>query len=251
MNFEITSGFIYATLIVFCRIGTICMFLPGIGEAFVPTSVRLMFALLLSFAIAANINIPVIPNSNPEFILLVLNELAIGLCIGISIKIIQSSLHVFGMIFASQAGLSSGMMFDPTQSTQGSSYGNMVSMCFVTLLLTSNLHLEIIHALRHSYDVFKFNFFLHHHTDLVNLIIRCSSDSFNVGVHMAAPFIVIGTLVNLGGGVLSRLMPQMQVFFIVLPAQIVIHTSILIMTFGGTLIWFIDYFQQYLINILK
>ncbi len=42
--------------------------------------------------------------------------------------------------------------------------------------------------------------------------------AFRIGIQLSAPFIVFGLLFNLGLGVLSRLMPQMQVFFVGLPA---------------------------------
>jgi flagellar biosynthetic protein FliR len=57
--------------------------------------------------------------------------------------------------------------------------------------------------------------------------------AFKIGIQLSAPFIVFGLLFNLGLGVLSRLMPQMQVFFIGLPASIIGGFLILLLVIGS------------------
>ncbi len=58
--------------------------------------------------------------------------------------------------------------------------------------------------------------------DIAALITNVIASSFKIGIQLSAPFLVFGLLFNLGLGVLSRLMPQMQVFFIGLPLSILL-----------------------------
>ena len=51
--------------------------------------------------------------------------------------------------------------------------------------------------------------------------------AFRVGVQIAAPFLVFGLLFNVGLGVIARLMPQLQVFFLGLPASIMIGFALM------------------------
>ncbi len=63
--------------------------------------------------------------------------------------------------------------------------------------------------------------------------------AFKIGIQLSAPFIVFGLLFNLGLGVLSRLMPQMQVFFIGLPASIIGGFLILLLVIGSMMAVFL------------
>ncbi len=248
MNYQVADSFIFALLIVFCRVGTFCMFIPAVGEMVVPSRIRLVFAILLSFLIMTTITnqIPAKPDKLLDLLSIIFSEVAIGLSIGVAMKIIQSALHIMGLTFAYQASLSSGMIFDPSQSSQGSIYGNFLTLTFLALLLATDMHLSIIRAIAFSYNVFSFGFFNENYHSFVDLIIRTSSDAFNVGVRLSAPFLVVGILANLGAGVLSRLMPQMQVFFILMPAQILVHSIIFMLTMGAALMWFLEYYNEYL-----
>jgi flagellar biosynthetic protein FliR len=62
-------------------------------------------------------------------------------------------------------------------------------------------------------------------------------------VQLSAPFLVFGLLFNLGLGVLSRLMPQMQVFFVGIPASILIGFLVLLLVIGAMMSTFHDYLE--------
>ena len=251
MNFTIADSFIFSLLLIFCRIGTLCMFLPLTGEAAVPQTIRLTFALFFSAIVMSSMidAIPAKPANVADMVLLVAQEITIGVTIGIAIKAISSAIHVMGLTISYQSGLATAMIFDPSQGTQGSIFGNFLSITFLMLILATDLHLVLIKAAHHSYSIFGFGFFSQNYDSFVNLIIRVCSDAFNIGVRMAAPFLVIGILLNLAAGILSRLMPQMQVFFILMPVQILIHIAILALTFGGVMMWFLNYYQEYITKI--
>jgi flagellar biosynthetic protein FliR len=63
--------------------------------------------------------------------------------------------------------------------------------------------------------------------------------AFRIGIQLSAPFIVFGLLFNLGLGVLSRLMPQMQVFFVGLPVSILVGFLILLLVLGAMMTTFL------------
>jgi hypothetical protein len=65
--------------------------------------------------------------------------------------------------------------------------------------------------------------------------------AFRVGIQLSAPFIVFGLLFNIGLGVLSRLMPQMQVFFVGLPLSILVGLLFLLLLLGSMMSFFLDY----------
>jgi flagellar biosynthetic protein FliR len=79
--------------------------------------------------------------------------------------------------------------------------------------------------------------------DIAALFTRVTAAAFRIGVQLAAPFLVFGLLFNLGLGVLSRLMPQMQVFFVGMPLMILAGLLILMLVIGAMMGTFLDYFE--------
>jgi flagellar biosynthetic protein FliR len=77
--------------------------------------------------------------------------------------------------------------------------------------------------------------------DVAELMIMTVSGAFRVGIQLAAPFLVFGILFNVGLGVLARLMPQLQVFFLGLPMSILIGFAILLVLIGVLMTTFLTY----------
>ena len=101
------------------------------------------------------------------------------------------------------------------------------SVSGVTLIFATDLHHLVIAALHDSYTIFAPGE-MPIVGDVAQHITRIISASFRIGIQLSAPFLVFGLLFNLGLGVLSRLMPQMQVFFIGLPLSILLGFLLLL-----------------------
>ncbi|MFI4983591.1 MAG: flagellar biosynthetic protein FliR [Rickettsiales bacterium] len=248
---DISLATVYGVFLIFCRVGGIVMLLPGIGETFVSPRIRLLFAILLSliFAPLHYDIIPALPSNYIPFILLIAQEVTLGLILGMVVRIIMSSLHTFGMIMSFQSGLSSGMIFDPSQGTQGSLFGTFITLLIITLIFATNMHHMFITAIFHSYTLFAVGSYFEHYEDLSHLIIRTVAEAFDVGVKMSAPFLIAGLLIFIGSGIMSRLMPQLQIFFIMLPAQILIIIFMFMASIGAMAVWFLGYVEDYYTNL--
>jgi flagellar biosynthesis protein FliR len=164
----------------------------------------------------------------------------IGAVLGLTARLTIAALQVAGSIVAQQLGLGFVTAVDPTQGEQGAILGNFLAVLAVTLIFVTDLHHLIIAALNDSYSLFRpgeiplFG-------DVAALFTQTVAGAFRVGVQLSAPFLVFGLLFNLGLGVLSRLMPQMQVFFVGLPLSILIGFLILILVIGAMMGTFLDY----------
>ena len=77
--------------------------------------------------------------------------------------------------------------------------------------------------------------------DVAALMTKTVSGAFRIGIQLSAPFLAFGLLFNVGLGVLSRLMPQMQVFFVALPLTILIGLVFLLLMLGTMMGFFLDY----------
>ena len=151
-------------------------------------------------------------------------------------------MQLTGAVVAQQLGLGFVTSIDPTLGQQGVIIGNFLAMLGVVLIFATDTHHLIIAALDDSYTLFAPGD-VPAMGDVAALASRTAASSFRIGVQLAAPFLVFGILFNLGLGVLSRLMPQMQVFFVGVPLSILIGFLILIVVLGAMMMGFLDYLQ--------
>lgn len=233
-----------AFMLMFARIGTMVMLLPGLGEMNVSTRMRLVLALVLT-AVMLPLHRPAYTidlRSLGPVLLALGEELLIGAVLGLTARLTISALEVAGSIVAQQLGLGFVTAVDPTQGQQGMIVGNFLTMLGITVLFATNLHHLVIAALNDSYALFRPGE-IPLAGDVAALVTRTTAGAFRIGVQLSAPFLVFGLLFNLGLGVLSRLMPQMQVFFVGVPASILVGFLILLLVIGAMMSTFHDYLE--------
>ena len=246
---EFITNEMFSVFLVFCRIGTCLMLLPGFGDSYVPAQVRLLFGLVLSLALAHAIPaLPKLPASATMTLFLILHEVIIGLLIGGIIKIMTAAVHVGGTIIAAQSSLGQASLFDPSQQSQGAVFGTFMQMLALALIFALDFHHLIISGLVSSYDVFTVEGPMAW-ADFSALATKTVSESFAVGVQIASPLIVVGILINLTSGILARLMPAFQVFFVILPLQILVSLFIFMATLSTMMLVYMDYLNENLASI--
>jgi flagellar biosynthetic protein FliR len=237
-------AFAAAFLLIFARIGTMVMLLPGLGELTVSPRVRLTVALVL-----AAVLMPLHRNSYQvdlhafgPVLLMFGQELLVGAVLGLIARLTISSLQVAGVVAAQQVGLGFVTAVDPTQGQQGVLVGNFLSVLGVTLIFATDLHHLVIAALNDSYALFRPGE-VPLAGDVAGVITGTVASAFRIGVQLAAPFLVFGLLFNLGLGVLSRLMPQMQVYFVGMPLSIMVGFLILLLVIGAMMAAFLGHVE--------
>ena len=241
---ELLPPTIFSFFLVFGRLGAAFMVLPGIGEAFIAPRIRLAIALAMSFAILPFVqdSLPALPDGLLETALLLVGEITIGLFMGITVKLAVTALHVAGTIMSFQSSLGFAQFFDPTQQIQSAILSTFLTLFGLMVIFVGDLHLLMLRAAFDSYAVFP-PAALPPIDGFVEVATGFVADSFNLGLRIAAPFVVYALILYLGMGLMNRLMPQMQVFFIVMPLNILLGMLVFTVTIGAGLLLFADYFE--------
>lgn len=233
----------FSYLLVFSRLGSAVMIIPGIGEAFVPVRVRLLVALTVTvvmYPVVAPL-LPATPNSFVAVVLLLFGEITIGIFMGSIARILATALSTTGTIAAFMTGFANATLFNPMIQDQGALTAVFYSLLGSLLILVTDLHHLVFIALRDSYAMFVPGAPLPF-DDLSETVSRLVAGSFLLGVQLAAPFILVVTLFYICLGILARLMPQFQVFFVGLPLQIMLGLTIMVVSVSAIMMWFLDYF---------
>lgn len=232
-----------AFMLVFARIGAMVMLLPGFGEVFIPVRVKLAIALLLTLIIlplhrsAYHVDM----QSVAPLAVLLVHEIIIGVVLGATARVTLAALQVAGSIIAQQLGLGFVTSVDPSQGQQGALMGNFLTLLGIALLFATDSHYLVITALNESYRIFSPGELMPS-GDVAALATRAFAAAFKIGLQLSAPFLVFGLVFNIGLGVLARLMPQMQVYFIGVPLSILIGFMILAAVLVSMMGTYMDYF---------
>jgi len=235
----------FSLLLIFVRLGSALMLMPGFGESYISPRVRLLLALTLTVVVqpVLPVAMPPLPASAAALFLLIFGEAFIGFFLGSVARLMMAALSMGGMMIATVTGLANALTNDPTAAQQGSIAGSFLTMLALLIILVLDLHHVLLRGIIESYQVFVPGQAILI-GDITEMITRVVSKAFLLGFQMASPFVAVALIFNLGLGLLSRLMPQMQVFFIAIPLQIVIGLGILLIALPAIIGWFITGFEE-------
>jgi flagellar biosynthetic protein FliR len=233
MNLTILPEFAAAFAIVMARVGTLVMLMPGIGDRLIPVRMRLTFALLLTLLLLPIVRptLPPLSGGIEPLVRIAILEVLIGLMIGTAVRITLFAMQLAGTVIAQQMALSFSSAVDPTSGVQNPTIATFLVLLATLLVFALDLHHLSIRGMHDSYLLLPPGA-APPVGDAAEMITRSFAAAFKSGIQISAPFLVFAIVFNIGLGVLSRLMPQMQIFFLAMPASILIGTVILLAAIG-------------------
>ncbi|MDA9975368.1 flagellar biosynthetic protein FliR [Alphaproteobacteria bacterium] len=235
----------YAFIIIFTRLAGTVMLLPGLGEAFAPVRVRLLFAILLTIVAAPVIetSIPPEPKSLIGLFVLLAGELLVGVYLGLISRIMLLTLDTAGRFVSMSIGMANAQVFNPSIANQASIPGLLLTTLGIMLLFATNMHHTLIIAVIESYTLFPVGNPIPS-GDAALVMSRMVGDSFKLGLQLSAPFIVLSLVFFMGLGILARLMPQLQIFFVGLPVQLAGGLFLFAACLSGLFTLFLEYYAD-------
>lgn len=238
---------IYTAGLVFARVGAIVMLIPGLGEAAVPPRIRLAFAFILTLVLLplAAPQVAAIPDASSGLAGAVIKELLIGLMIGALLRMFLASLSVAGEVVSLQTTLSFAQTANPLQGQQNTSLATFLGVLGLTLVFATNLHHSFIGAIARSYTLFPPSRPVPL-GDASEMAIGTLGEAFALGVQLAAPVIVFSLILNVAAGLIGRMLPQFQIFFVATPINVLAGLSIFALSLGMVGLVWIDRYEAWL-----
>jgi flagellar biosynthetic protein FliR len=230
---------IWAIGMVFARVGALLMLAPGIGDTFVPARVRLSVALFLAFAIAPVVagRVPPLPEQPGDMAGLIGVEVLIGLALGLTTRMLFAALATAGTIVGMQTGMAMAMTFDPTQGQQGAIFGTFLALLGTTLVFQTDAHHWFLTGAVATYGTFAPGGPLPVGA-IADWVLKAFTQGFSLAIQMTAPLIVYGIVMNAALGIINRVAPVVQVFFIAQPLQVMLGLVLFLITAGGgMMVW--------------
>jgi len=221
-------------LLVFARIGAALMVLPVFGEGYVLARARLVIALTLAVMLTPVLraSLPPVTGFDAAFAGLVVGEVVHGLFIGSFVRLGIMALSVAGTTFAMQMGFGAANFFNPMAGAQTAVTGNLLTAAGLMTLLVLDGHHAMLAGLVASYDALPAGAGVAA-GDMAAAMARGSADAMVLGVQMAMPITVAAVVLYGVLGMMSRLVPTLQVMFVAMPAQILIGLAVLGLSLGA------------------
>lgn len=236
---------LYNYLMIFMRVGAVFMLMPGFSASYVNIQLRLILALAITLIVLPLLTplLPAEPQNFSQLIQLIINEITIGVFLGMIMQILFFALNFAGSIASQAIGFSNAQIFDPAFQTQTMLIETFLSIIAVTFIFVTDVHHLMIEALIDSYHLFIPGQPLPW-GDLASHITETVNQSFTFGFKLGSPFIAFTIVFYTGMGLVSRLMPQLNIFFLSLPLQIYLGIGLLFLTAPVIVLVFFRYYDQ-------
>lgn len=240
---DLLAADIYRLMLLFARLGAAFMLMPVFGNSAVFVRARLLIALLFAFLMLPVLGgrLPPMPVSPLALFVLILSEVTIGLFFGVMMQMLLTPVDLAGSFISYSVGISNAFIFDANLQQQSQVMTGFLTLTAITLVVAVDAHHLMLRGLVGTYDVFQPGEGLPT-ADLAQTMARTGADAFRVGLELAAPLVVFSFAFNTGLGLVNRLVPQMQVFFVGMPLQILGGIFLLGVCLSAIMMWAVRFF---------
>lgn len=217
-------------LLIMARIGGIFTTGPVYSNRAVPRQVRVLMTVLISMIVVAGVRfkMPAVPSKLEYFIPLLAGEMIIGMIIGFVAQFTFAAVQFAGQSLDMQMGFGITNVIDPLYGTQAPLMGSFQNLLALLLFLATNSHHYMIAALFQSYQKIPI-FGLTGQKEVYQVMIDLFGNMLVTGVKIAIPVVGALFVAEVALGMIARTMPEMQVYFVGIPAKIVVGLLLLIM----------------------
>ena len=239
------QGSVLALFLLFCRIGSCLMVLPGFSSARVPMLVRLFVSLAVTMAVLPvmwDTVYPRVQGTAPAVLVtLIVSEALIGIMYGLIARFYVVGLQFAGAVIGVSVALSAPGGVDVLEETPENQVTNMIVFCGLMVLFLMDFHLVVMRALIDSYTALPLGTLVGGQKMLITLT-DTLSQTFMVMLRLASPFIIFSIMFNFAVGLINKLSPQVPIYFIATPFSLVLGIFLMYLAIAALLRQFADGF---------
>jgi flagellar biosynthetic protein FliR len=203
---------------------------PILGHRSVPAQVKVGLAGVLAVSLAGSA--PVAPGAAPVLVAAPL-ELLVGVALGFTLGLGFAVVDAASRLLSIQMGLSLGAVFDPVGGEASTPLEPLFAVMAGLLFLALNLHLAVIRVLAQSFTALPIGGGLP--AGLFGSATQLIALALELAVRVAMPLALVLLLVELAVAMISRAIPQINVFFLGLPLKILIGIALIAIALPGLL----------------
>jgi flagellar biosynthetic protein FliR len=208
--------------LILIRVGVILFMFPFFNSKVIPVLSKAGLVLILSIILFPVIDTKGLefPNSLYGIFQMIASELIIGMILGILIQLLFEGIRMMGQVVGFQTGFAITNILDPQSGMQVSILSNMAYLSAIVLFLILNGHYILLNAIRDSFQIINVGS-LSLDNRIFESILRASGGIFVIAIKIGAPAIAVLLFVQVSFGLITKLIPQMNIMIVAFPVQIV------------------------------
>lgn len=212
-----------AFYLILIRISIIFQMLPFFNSRVVPILVKAGLSVIMTIILFPVINISVVgfPHTTFGMMRLILSEFVVGIVLGLLVMIFFEGVRMMGQMVGFQTGFAITNIIDPQSGSQISILSNMAYLVAMMFFLLLNGHYILLNAIRESFEVIPVGS-LKLNGSMFDKMISMYGEMFVIAVKIGAPAIAALLFTNLAFGLITKLIPQMNIMIVAFPIQIII-----------------------------
>jgi flagellar biosynthesis protein FliR len=210
----------FSFVLVMARVGGAVALLPGLGESEPPAILRVGLAAAIAALLLPGIapSISAVPEASVQAGAMIA-ELITGLWLGWLARMMVLALPIAGQFIGYMMGIANVLQPDPILGSQATPVSSLLAIAAPLFVLASGLYALPLAALAGSYAIIPAGAMLPA-TGGAQTAVRAVGFAFGVALQLASPFILVSIVWHLAIGLLARLVPRLQVYFVAMPAQL-------------------------------
>ena len=209
---------IQSILFIIARITAFIAVVPGLSNKNIPNISKVALSLVLSWVVYISIPETPVYTNVLLFAIAAGREVLLGLSMGYIVKLVFSGIEMAGQLIDYQVGYTMGAIYDPASGTASAYYGKLFHWLSILTFFMMDFHHALLLALMNSFRVIAAGQIGFENIKLEG-ILYLFIYSFKIALCLAAPVIIVLLVSDIVMGMLSRTVPQLNVFMLGMPLK--------------------------------
>jgi flagellar biosynthesis protein FliR len=242
-------------LAILLRLSLLVFLVPPFSNSRIPAKIKACFALSFTTMLFPLLGSEIRPISfqTGSLICTVASEVILALLMALSVTLILGAFEFAGELISYQAGLSMAQVVDPQGGFQMPVTSNLIELVALLLLLALNGHHVLLKLIVESFRTFPVGQFILDIATMDRLIVL-SGQLFIIGIKLAAPVVMVLFLIEIGLGVISKFIPNLNVLMTSFPIAIsvgLLFIGLALPFWGEVMVHFFNQLFRFLQSILQ
>ncbi len=229
---------IFTFFLIFIRVSSLLIFMPIFGERAVLPTVKALLCVSISWVLFPFIWNTGVRASMPIFstasglLVVIAKEVSFGAAVGYVCRWIFDASTFAGQLIATSMGLSMASVIDPSTESQTMALSEIKHILALLLFLAADGHLLLLKIVTASFDVVpldRLDWFAQGGS-MFKFLTTMTSEILSTAVKIAAPVVAVVFVVNITFGLVSKAVPQMNVFAVSFGANILVGLFVAFLT---------------------
>lgn len=230
-------------VLAFLRILCILLWLPIFGDHNVPARLKIVIAIMMAIALwpmiesTIQVNLRLFTWDFVNLLLLTVREAFFGFALGFAARTIVYGVSIASQLVGLSMGFQSASLFNPAMGQEESAYASFQGWLLIAIILSLNIHHIFLTGIAKSFVYIPVG-----PTAMDAMISKTAlgviTTTFEMALRLAAPVLIVQSLVSIALGLLNRAVPQLNIFVMNFPLSFLVTLMILFFS-AGTMVRFV------------